>query len=115
MLTIKIQYNTFTFNDPLELAFIIIGAPLGGLGGNGGRLGLLECGGSGQIGSDSNRFLSCIYSSIKLSTFVSMSSTLTNERKNNNKKWKNTLANYIKYSESVELTHLSFNFYNTRC
>lgn len=77
------KITIFTFNDPLQLApllaillidelLIMIGAaPLGGLGGNGGRL---ECG-SGQIGSESRRFLSCMYSSIKLSNFVSTSST----------------------------------------
>lgn len=51
-------------------------APLGGLGGNGGRL---ECV-SGQIGSESSRFLSCMYSSIKLSNFVSTSSTCNKKR-----------------------------------
>lgn len=51
-------------------------APLGGLGGNGGRL---ECE-SGQIGSESSRFLSCMYSSIKLSNFVSTSSTCNETR-----------------------------------
>lgn len=39
------------------------------LGGNDGRL---ECGSAGQIAS--SRCLSCMYSSIKLSNFVSMSS-----------------------------------------
>lgn len=77
------KLTIFTFSDPLQLApwlalllidelLIMIGAaPLGGLGGNGGRL---ECE-SGQIGSESSRFLSCMYSSIKLSNFVSTSST----------------------------------------
>lgn len=62
-----LEFTIFTFSDPLQLApllaillfdelLIRIGAaPLGGLGGNGGRL---ECG-SGQIGSDNRRFLSC--------------------------------------------------------
>lgn len=63
--------------DPLEPAFsdeflIIIGAaPPGGFGGNGGRL---ECG-SEPIGRERSRFLSCMYSSIKVSNFVSTSST----------------------------------------
>lgn len=77
------EITIFTFNDPLQLAplalllidelLIMIGAApeLGGLGGNGGRL---ECV-SGQIGSESSRFLSCMYSSIKLSNLVSTSST----------------------------------------
>lgn len=79
----------FTFIDPprpplqpapwlalLDELLIRIGAvapePGGGceFGGNDGRL---ECG-SGQI--DSSRCLSCMYSSIKLSNFVSTSSTL---------------------------------------
>jgi hypothetical protein len=62
------EITIFTFNDPLQLApllalllidelLIMIGAPeFGGLGGNGGRL---ECV-SGQIGSESSRFLSCM-------------------------------------------------------
>lgn len=82
------KLTIFTFSDPLELApllalllidelLIMIGAaPLGGLGGNGGRL---ECE-SGQIGSESSRFLSCMYSSIKLSNFVSTSSTCNEMR-----------------------------------
>lgn len=73
----------FTFKEPLEPApllailfidefLIMIGAaPLGGFGGNGGRL---ECG-SEQMGRESSRFLSCMYSSIKVSNFVSTSST----------------------------------------
>jgi hypothetical protein len=78
------EITIFTFNDPLQLApllalllidelLIMVGAApeLGGLGGNGGRL---ECV-SGQIGSDSSRFRSCMYSSIKLSNLVSTSST----------------------------------------
>lgn len=63
----SLSITSFTLSDPLQLApllallfdelLIMIGAaPLGGLGGNGGRL---ECA-SGQIGRDSSRFLSCM-------------------------------------------------------
>jgi hypothetical protein len=85
-----LNFTFFSFNDPLQLApwlallalfdelLIRIGAApeLGGFelfgGGNDGRL---ECG-SGQIAN--SRFLSCIYNSIKLSNFVSTSSTYRN-------------------------------------
>lgn len=79
----ELKITIFSLNDPLlqlallalfdELLIRIGAAPeLGGFELFGGNDGRLECG-SGQIAN--SRFLSCIYNSIKLSNFVSTSST----------------------------------------
>lgn len=69
--------NILTFNEPLELLVtdVITAAAPPPFGGNDGRFGLLECDESGWSGSDKRRFRSCMYNSINVSTFVSMSST----------------------------------------
>lgn len=72
----KTRSNVLTFNEPLQLLVTdVISAPAPAFGGNDGRFGLLECDISGWSGSVKKCFRSCMYRSINVSTFDSMSST----------------------------------------
>lgn len=119
---VQITIIIFTFSDPLrpplqpapwlallDELLIRIGAaappePGGGCEEFGGNDGRLECG-SGQIAS--SRCLSCMYSSIKLSNFVSMSSAWMREV---GRGWS---ENYFK--EKFQLHFLEFESWPREC